>query len=174
MITIRQEKTSDYSKVFNLIKEVFEYEEYNEEKELFLLDNLRKSDSFIPELSLVAEENDLIIGHILLAKIKINKELESFDSLALAPMFVLPKKRGQGVAAELIKFAHQKAVKLNYKSVVLFGHENFYNKFGYVEAKNFDISFPFNAPSKNSMAIELVKDGLKGVSGMVKYPKEFE
>jgi len=174
MVNIRQENKNDYKEVFNLIKKAFETEEYSDKKEQFLVERLREANSFIPELSLVAEESGVIIGHILITKVKINKELKSFESLALAPVSVLPKEQGKGIGGRLIKFAHKKAIELNYKSIVLLGHENYYPKFGYVEAKNFDISFPFDAPSKNCMVIELVKDGLKGVSGVVEYPKEFE
>ena len=45
--------------------------------------------------------------------------------------------------------------------MILIGHEEYYPKFGYKKTSNFGISFPFEIPEENGMAIELVKDGLK-------------
>jgi len=54
-IKIRQEKTSDYKSVFELIEKAFKNEKFTDHKEQFLVERLRKSNAFIPELSLVAE-----------------------------------------------------------------------------------------------------------------------
>ncbi len=62
---------------------------------------------------------------------------------------------------------------LAFTSIVLIGHANYYPRFGYQQADQYGIEWPFDVPRENCMAIELVKDGLKGVSGMVEYPKEF-
>ncbi len=58
-------------------------------------------------------------------------------------------------------------------SIILLGHENYYPKFGYEKASKYGIVIPFDAPDENCMAIEFVKNGLKGVSGNVEYPNEF-
>ncbi|WP_342766622.1 GNAT family N-acetyltransferase [Xanthomarina spongicola] len=73
----------------------------------------------------------------------------------------------------LIKHAHKRANELGYNSIVLLGHKNYYPRFGYKQAVKFHIEFPFNAPKENCMAIELTKNGLDGVNGLVEYPKEF-
>ena len=62
---------------------------------------------------------------------------------------------------------------MGYRSIVLLGHEKYYPKFGYQQADKFGIELPFDAPKENCMAIELTENGLKNVSGMVVYPKEF-
>ncbi|MNG22224.1 hypothetical protein D3C84_1066830 [compost metagenome] len=63
---------------------------------------------------------------------------------------------------------------MGYKSVVLIGHENYYPKFGYQIADTFGIKLPFDIPKENFMAIELIEDGLKNITGKIKYSKEFE
>ena len=57
--------------------------------DLIRLKRLRNSDSFVPDLSLVCEMNEMIVGYILLTKIKIKHSDFSYDSLALAPVAVL-------------------------------------------------------------------------------------
>ncbi|MGR3856460.1 MULTISPECIES: GNAT family N-acetyltransferase [Chryseobacterium] len=174
MITIRQEEKKDHQQVFQLTEEAFREMEHSDHQEQFLVEKLRKSDAFIPELSLVAEdENGRIAGHILFTKIKIVNEEKSFESLALAPVSVKPEFQNQGIGTKLILEGHRIAKELGYKSVILIGHEKYYPRFGYKKTSNFGVSFPFDIPEENGMAVELVKDGLKDRKGVVKYPHEF-
>ncbi len=172
-IKIRQENNSDHQKVFDLTKQAFALLEISNHDEQYLVERLRKSSTFIPELSLVAESDGGIVGHIMLTKIKIANEKQSFDSLVLAPVSVLPEFQNKGIGGKLIEKAHLKAKELGYKSVVLVGHENYYPKFGYELTSKYRIKLSFDAPEKNCMVVELVRDGLKGVSGVTEFPKEF-
>ena len=172
-VTIRQENNKDYPAVFSLIKKAFNTEEDSKPQEQFLVEKLRKSKVFIPKLSLVAEIDNTVVGHILLTKIEIKNKSKTFNSLALAPVSVLPEFQNMGIGGQLITQVHKIAVELGYASIILLGHENYYPKFGYVQAHTFNIEIPFEAPKENCMAIELIPNGLEGVSGIVKYPKEF-
>lgn len=172
-VTIRQERTADYKIVYNLIKLAFKNEEVSDNNEQLIVEKLRNSATFIPEFSLVAEFNNEIVGHILLTKIIIKNNKQHFISLALAPVSVLPKHQHKGIGGQLIEKAHQIAKNSGYKSIIVLGHETYYPKFGYQQAHKFGIKFPFNAPKENCMVIELTKNGLQGITGMVEYPKEF-
>ncbi len=172
-LTIRKEESKDFETVFNLIEKAFESEQMSDHKEQFLVQKLRKSNAFIPELSMIAESKNKIVGHILLTKLKIKNEQKQFDSLALAPVSVLPEYQGKGIGGKLILESHKKAKELGYKSIVLLGHDKYYPRFGYEQADKYGIELPFEVPKENCMVIELVENGLKGVSGMVEYPKEF-
>ena len=172
-LTIRKEESKDIKTVFNLIEKAFESEQMTDHKEQYLVQKLRKSNAFVPELSLVAELENEIVGHILLTKLKIRNKQDEFDSLALAPVSVLPKYQGKGIGGKLIIEAHKKAKELGHKSIVLLGHEKYYPKFGYKQADFFGIKLPFDVPKENCMVIELIENGLNGVNGMVEYPKEF-
>ena len=172
-LVIRQETVADYDRVSEIIEEAFRNEEYSDQKEHILVDSLRKSEAFIPELSLIAEYQGTIIGHILLTRIKIRRDDKSFESLALAPVSVAPNYQNMGVGGKLIKQAHKIVKALHYKSIVVLGHEAYYPKFGYELAGKYGIKIPFEAPDENCMVIELVEDGLQGVSGIVEYAGEF-
>ena len=172
-VTIRQEKPEDFNAVHKLIENAFQPLEFSDHKEHFLVERLRKSKVFIPELSLVAELENKILGHILLTKLKIKNDQDEFDSLALAPVSVLPEYQGKGIGGLLIREAHKKARELGYRSIVLLGHEKYYPKFGYKRADTFGIELPFDVPKEHCMAIELIENGLGGVKGIVEYPKEF-
>lgn len=172
-INIRQEVQADYQIVFDLIEQAFRNEMMSDKKEQLLVERLRKSNGFIPELSIIATTNNKIVGYILLTKIIIETNTETITSLALAPVAVLPDFQMKGIGGRLIEEAHCIATELGYKSVVLLGHEKYYPKFGYQPLHHFNISLPFEAPKENCMAIELVPDALKNKNGKVIYPKEF-
>ena len=172
-IKLRQESSEDFEEVFSVIESAFKNEAYSDQKEQFLVEKLRTSKAFIPELSIVAENNGEIVGHILLTKIEIKDNHQSFESLALAPVSVKPGSQKKGIGGQLINEAHRIAKTLGYKSIVLLGHEAYYPKFGYELASKYGIKIPFDAPDENCMVLELVEDGLIGVSGMVDYAKEF-
>lgn len=172
-INIRQETAADYPAVFDLIVQAFKDEVLSDKREQFLVERLRKSDAFLPELSLVATVKEQIVGYILLTKISIDSYSERIDSLALAPVAVLPAFQKKGIGGQLIEKAHSVAKALGFESVILLGHEKYYPKFGYQALHTFNISIPFEAPKENCMAVELKPNSLKNISGKVIYPKEF-
>lgn len=166
---IRQEKVEDYNEVYKLIKDAFETAEHADGNEQDLVEALRKNkDAFIPELSLVAERNKEIIGHILFTKMKVGDD----TVLALAPLSVKPAYQGQGVGTALIKEGHQIAKNLGYTHSVVLGSETYYPRAGYLPADKFKINVPEGIPSQNYMAIKLT-DNEKAIHGDVTYAKEF-
>ena len=169
-LTIPQDNKADYKKIQELNILAFE-----EKKEAVLVDLLREKDEFIPQLSLVAILNDEIVGHILFTKIKIiDDNKKEHESLALAPMAVLLKYQKKGIGGKLINKGLNIATRLNYQSVIVLGHEHYYPKFGFAPTRKWNIKTPFEVPSHAFMGVKLAKNGLKNVSGIVKYPKEFD
>jgi predicted N-acetyltransferase YhbS len=172
-IIIRKENENDYFIVEKIIKEAFENEAYSDHKEHFLVSRLRKSNSFIPELSLVAEYDGLIVGHILLTKLIIKNENEKFDSLALAPVSVKKEFQNKGVGSKLILESHKVAKELGYKSIILLGHKDYYPRFGYEPTVKYNIKSPFEVQDDFYMIVKLEENALDNVSGLVEYPQEF-
>ena len=173
-ITIRQEMPHDHATVYELIRESFATVEESDHSEQDLVEHLRHSSSFIPELSLVAETGQgELVGHILLTRLRIINGAQAFPSLAVAPLSVLPSWQRQGIGSALIREAHRRAAVLGYGSAVLLGHPQYYPRFGYLPAHRFGIRFPFEAPADCCMAIELLSCGLKGVQGRVEYDPAF-
>ncbi len=122
---------------------------------------------------MVAQIDNEIVGHILLTKIQIIGN-EIYDSLALAPMAVLPEFQNHQIGSALVRAGLKKAKDLKFKSVIVLGHKNYYPKFGFQKASNWQIKCPFEVPDEAFMAIELIKNGLENISGIVQYPKAFD
>ena len=54
---------------------------------------------------------------------------KSIESLALAPVSVLPNYQNKGVGQSLIQKSLEVAEKLNFDSVIVMGHSEYYPKF---------------------------------------------
>ncbi|WP_445474894.1 GNAT family N-acetyltransferase [Methanococcoides methylutens] len=166
---IRKEEDTDYSAITKVNDQAF-----GQENEGRLVVNLRMHSDFVPELSLVAEVDGKVVGHILFFPIKIVDDGKEFDSLSLAPMAVLPKFQKQGIGSALVKEGLTMAENLGYSSVIVLGHAEYYPRFGFRPASQWDIRAPFeDVPDEAFMAIELVDGALDDVSGVVEYPEEF-
>lgn len=173
-IKIHKETPDDYNCVIELTEKAFETLEISDHNEGKLIDKLRKAPAFIEELSLVAELNGQVIGHILFTPIVIDYGEQQFQSLVLAPVSVLPEFQKQGIGGELILAGHQKAVELGFRSAILLGHPEYYPRFGYRPASTWGIKTHYELPSDDVfMAVELTEGALTGVSGMVIFPPEF-
>lgn len=170
-INIRQENESDYDKVFSLVQAAFATTEHSDGDEQNLVTRLRKSEAFVPELSLVAEVNDEIVGHILFTKIRIGES--DILALGLAPLAVLPELQKHGIGGKLIEAGHKIAKELGYVYSIVLGHEEYYPRFGYKPASVYGIKPPFPVNDENFMAIKLVEDEKATISGTVSYAKEF-
>lgn len=168
MVEIRQETKKDYEEVYNVVKIAFETAEHSDGNEQDLVVALRNSSNFIPELSLVAIQDNKIVGYILFTKIKIGE----FEELALAPLGILPEYQKQGIGKRLIEKGHQIAKQLGYHFSIVLGSDTYYPKSGYVSAIQYGIKAPFEVPNENFMAIKL-NDFDKEITGTVEYAKEF-
>lgn len=172
MVTIRQEQQNDYSKTEEVVKAAFLNEEFSDKTEHELVSRIRKCDAFIPELSIVAVDEE-IVGHILLSKIKIEQGATSVESLALAPISVARGHQKKGIGGKLIGAALEKAKELGYGSVVVLGHPEYYPKFGFKKASEWNIKAPFEVPDEVFMVIELSENALRGLEGIVQYSSAF-
>ncbi|MGG0255941.1 N-acetyltransferase [Bacillus toyonensis] len=172
MVTIRQEQKNDYRKTEEVVKEAFLNEEFSDKKEHELVKRIRECDAFIPELSIVAVDKE-IVGHIMLSKITIEQGGTTVDSLALAPVSIAPSHQKKGIGGKLITVALEKAKELGYGSVVVLGHPEYYPKFGFERASQWNIKAPFEVPDEVFMVMELRENTLQGVEGIVQYSSAF-
>jgi len=172
-IDIRQETEKDYKISEFVVERAFKDEKYSDHKEHFLVARLRKSDGFIPELSLVAVLGEEIIAHIMLTNIFIENGEKKYESLALAPVSVLPEYQNKGIGSKIIIESLRIAKEIGFKSVIVLGHDKYYPKFGFKPASIWGIKAPFDVSDEFFMALELENGSLSGVTGTVVYGKEF-
>ncbi len=169
MITLRKETEKDYPEIGRVNDLAFV-----RKAEGRLINTLRNTENYIPELSIIAEYEGQIIGHILFYPVQIHNGDDRHPSLELAPMSVLPEFQKKSIGKLLVVYALQAAKDLGHKSVLVLGHPSYYPKFGFEAASKWNIKSPFPAPDEVFMAIELEPGSLDKVSGTVKFPEAFD
>lgn len=161
---IRPEKTSDAEKVRYVNLQAFETA-----AEANLVDALRNTSTEL--ISLVAEENGEIIGHILFSPVSIDSKVKI---MGLAPMAVLPAWQGKGVGSRLVNAGLKVCSTAGYVAVVVLGHPAYYPRFGFEPSVNFGIDTEYEVPAEVFMVRELHKDALKNIKGTIKYNRVFK
>ena len=124
-------------------------------------------------ISLVAEQDDRVIGHVLFSPVQIAGSQVELRGLGLAPVAVLPAYQRQGAGIGLIQLGLKMAHLRGHDFVVVLGDPSYYQRFGFRPAGEFDLSNEYGVGDE-FMAIELRRGCLVGVAGLVQYAAEFK
>lgn len=141
-LVIRTERQCDFDEIRTVVKTAFAGAEHPDGDEHNLVDKLRRSDEYIPELSFAAETNGKIVGYAMFTQINIGIS----KAIALAPLAVLPDFQNHGIGRALIEAGHRKAKDGDYCCSVVLGAPEYYSKSGYLPALPFGIKAPFEIP----------------------------
>ena len=164
-MVIRDETRRDHEAVRELNEAAFE-----SDAEARLVDALREQAT--PVVSLVAEEDSAIVGHILFSPVTLTDH-ESLGIMGLAPMAVAPSRQRQGIGSSLVRAGLDRCRDLGAGAVVVLGHPEFYPRFGFVPSTRFDIGCEYDVPEDVFMVTELKPGFLRGTSGTIRYHPAF-
>jgi putative acetyltransferase len=167
-IKVRAEAPDDFRAI-----DVVNLSAFEGESEAQLIAELRSSKGFIPDLSLVAELNGRIVGHVVLSKVQLKSTRGSSDILALGPMSVVPSQSHRGIGSELIEAAVTRAKPLCFPAIVVAGHPDYYHRFGFRPAREWGVTCNLPIPEDALTAMELV-EGALAEGGQVEYPALFK
>ncbi|MFB0560660.1 MAG: GNAT family N-acetyltransferase [Candidatus Lokiarchaeia archaeon] len=168
MIKIRSEKPNEYAEISEAYRTAFE-----QDNEARLVEDLRSTPNFIPELSLVAVINGSIVGHILFSRVIIKSESHEVSALALAPIAVRPEFQNCGIGSQLVRKGLKECKRLGHGIVIVLGHPDYYPRFGFKSALAFGLKAPFDVPDDVFLVHEVIPGALNDVSGVVIYPPSF-
>ena len=171
-VQIRPERPEDYAAVDEVNRVAF-----GQEAESILVEKIRRSPDFIPELSLVAVHDGRVVGHILFSLIRVriqNRPDQERPVLSLAPMAVNPEFQNRGIGSALVRRGLEIARDLAHKAVIVVGHPDYYPRFGFSPARAKGLEAPFPVPDEAFMALELEPHGLDGLRGTLVYPPAFD
>ena len=166
MMTIRSETPEDVDSIRHVNEQAF-----GQKEEAELVEKLRNRAALT--LSLVAVQNNKVVGHIAFSPVVIDSGSSSFEAITLAPMAVLPAYQRQGIGGQLVRAGLEECRNLGHEIVVLVGHPTYYPRFGFVPAKPKGISCEFEAPEEAFMVLELREGALAGRGGVVNFQPEF-
>jgi putative acetyltransferase len=166
MFIIRPETHADIPAIRRVNEQAF-----GRPNEGHLVDSLRAAAATI--LSLVAEEEGHILGHILFSPVTVGEGEEGVRAAALGPMAVLPEYQNRGIGVQLVQHGLDTCRQLGHDVVIVLGHPNFYPRFGFRPAPPLGIRYSQPLPEGVFMVGELRPDALRGVRGVVHYHPAF-
>jgi len=152
-LNIRPETVQDRPAILDLLGRAFADQQNagREPVEVELARKLFGCPEYLPALSLVAEKDGRIVGHVISTRGWIGDR----PSLGLGPIAVLPEEQGQGIGAALMHETIRVARELGERSIVLLGHLDYYPRFGFVPAAPLGIQAPDPAWGDHFMALVL-------------------
>jgi len=170
---IRNEQPADYAAIGEVITQAFA-----RDSEARLVSALRELPSFEPQLSLVAEVEGRIVGHILFSTVTVGSAMgDARSALALAPLAVLPGFQRQGVGGRLVRAGLEVCGRRAACVVIVVGHPDYYPRFGFGPARQWGLEAPFPVRDAAFMAmlVGAPEDAPwpDGVNGLIEYPAPF-
>jgi putative acetyltransferase len=163
-LLVRDEQPCDREQVRKVNEAAF-----GRSDEADLIDRLRVEGAVV--LSLVAEVDSQIIGHILFSRITVETAQGPIAAVSLAPMAVLPDHQGREVGSQMVRHGLVQLCDRGECIVTVLGHKQYYPRFGFSSEKARYLASPF--PPEAFMALELSDGALAGIHGAVRYPSAF-
>lgn len=126
-IFFRDEVESDTAIISEVTAAAFEPLEISNHTEQFIIEALRSARALT--LSLVAEVDGRVVGHIAFSPVDISDGTN--DWYGLGPVSVLPLCQRKGIGKALIQEGLSRLQDLGAKGCCLVGHPQYYRKFGF-------------------------------------------
>ena len=167
MITIRAELPADAAGIHAVNEQAF-----GQPMEANLVDTLRKTCD--TAVSLVAEDDGVIVGHILFTPVVVETRSGPVAGMGLAPMAVLPDRQRKGIGSRLVAGGVEILRSRQCPFVVVVGHPEYYPRFGFERASQHGLESQWNVPDEAFMVLVLDPDAMSGVSGVARYRREFD
>ena len=168
-VVVRPEAPADAPVVAEVVAAAF-----GRSDEADLVERIRTSVYFVPELALVAEVRGVVVGHVLLSRVALEGPSGPPRTvLALAPLAVRPDHQDRGIGTKLVELGLSRAEVAGEALVVVLGAPGYYGRFGFEPAGALGIEGPFDAPAEHFM-VRLLHGDDGSHRGRVRYPPAFE
>ena len=169
-LTIRPETVDDFPAVREVVNLAFQNDD---EGEADLIDALRAEPAYTPELSLVAEINGEIVGHIMFSDAYIETDNGRIPAICLGPLAVHPDWQQKGIGTKLGAEGLEACRRLGHRIAVVIGHSSYYPRFGFERGRPLGIEMVLGRREESRMVITLVPGALDGVRGTVYFSPVF-
>ena len=169
---IRKSTQSERKEILNIHSQVFGKDKGPVIAKL--VNDLLADETALPILSLVAVDNDNIIGHILFTKVKVTRAENRISAQILAPLAILPEEQKKGIGKKLINEGLRLLKKSGTELVFVLGHPTYYPLCGFIPAGEQGFEAPYPIPEEYAeawMIQELSSGALKKNSGKVQCSK---
>lgn len=141
-VRLRPEGPADGAAIRRVVAEAFASPDVKLPAEVGLVEALRDSGAWLPELSMVAEADGELVGYALLTRVRV--EPGGTPALALGPVAVPPERQGRGHGRDVVQAALDAAAELGEWLVVVLGSPAYYRRFGFEPAARFGLTSPWS------------------------------
>jgi putative acetyltransferase len=124
---IRPETPDDFEAIKQVTLAAFAGKPYSDQTEHWMVEALRAAGAM--SLSLVAEMEGKVVGHVAFSVVTINGEDKGW--YGLGPVSVLPELQNQGIGSKLIKEGLSRIREMGAKGCALEGSPEYYKRFGF-------------------------------------------
>lgn len=166
MIVVRQEQPPDAARVRQVNEEAF-----GRPDEADLVETLHRQGDVT--LSLVAELNGEIVGHILFSPVRVVSEKGEWAAVALGPMGVRPPYQREGIGSRLVRAGLAACRQAGERVVFVLGHPSYYPRFGFEPSRPYDIACEYDVRPEVFMVLALEAGALASREGVVHYRPAF-
>ena len=167
MAKIRFEKPEDIAFIHSVNELAF-----GRVSEAKLVDTLRLACT--DHLSLVADDNGSIIGHLMFTPVVITDGKQKTEGMGLAPMAVLPSRQRQGIGTQLVDTGLQILKEKGCPFVIVLGHPEYYPRFGFQAASGCNIRTQWDGiPDEAFMILVMDHEAMQNASGVATFRDEF-
>ena len=161
---VRSESSNDIKAIEDVTLAAFTGLFSDNPTEHLIINGLREAGML--SLSLVAEQDGLVVGHVAFSPVLINKD--NIGWYGLGPISVLPELQKQGIGSALIKDGLKKLRAMGAKGCVVEGSPDYYQRFGYKTYPG--LTYEFAPEPKYFMALPFYEEIPEGT---VEYHKAF-
>jgi putative acetyltransferase len=164
-VRVRPESAADADRTFAVVEAAF-----GNRLEADLVNALRRSAN--PQLSLVAQADGVVVGHVFFSPIAIESDRPAPAVAQLSPVAVLPDYQRRGVGTKLIRAGLSRCPAVGWLAVFLVGNPAYYSRFGFQMAGPLGFSYP-GPHDPHLQLLELAPGALSGVSGRIRLHPAF-
>jgi len=164
---IRAETLEDIDAVWHINEQAF-----GRPAEADLVNALRDAGALT--LSLVADLEGQLVGHIAFSPMAIEQHPEPSKVIGLAPVAVLPDYQRQGIGYQLCRAGLDICKQEGWDIAIVLGHPDYYPRVGFERAAPHGIFCGFEVPEEAYMVMELQPGKLKLYKGKTAYHPAFE
>jgi putative acetyltransferase len=164
-VIVRAETPDDHQDIRRVVDEAFGDTITGD-----IVDAIRASDRFLPELSLVAVSEGQAVGHVISSYVDVvpvNRRV-----LQVGPLGVVPSHQRQGIGTALMHETIRVADELGEPLLMLEGNPAYYGRFGFTRTDEHGIEMPPECPGPPYFMLRPLRAYDPTLRGRAVYPPE--
>jgi putative acetyltransferase len=168
---IRPERPEDFPAIAAVVIDAFNPKHGSEVAAL--VERIRGSEHYVPELALLAEDESGVVGHVMLSWTALEGGTRD-RILMLSPMSVRTDRQRRGVGTDLIENVLERAEARGEPAVMLEGVPAYYPRFGFERASALGFQPPREGIPDEAFMVKRLSAYDPALAGRIVYPSTFD